>query len=426
MTMSASVSSSNVRPDQGWKRNQAAVTVATFIGFTGFTLVMPFLPLYLQQLGEHDVAAISVWSGLCLGVTPLVTAMMTPAWARLAERTGKKLMVARSLLSFVVIMTAMAWVTHPWQVFALRLIQGFFAGYGPLAMMLAAESAPREEMATAIGWVQTAQRLGPALGPVLGGLMAYYLGIRGAFYVSALFYLGAFLLVLIGYKETPLATAAPAEARRAPRTWGELRAVPTFVTAVVVIFLLQLVDRSFGPVLPLYLGEVGIVTSRIPFLTGLIFTFVAAAAAVGNQATGRLVATSPVGSVVTACAAVAAAGALVFAFGSSVSVMLIASPIFGAAMGIATTAVYTDIGHRVEAGGRAAAFGYLQTAYLLGLAVSPVIAGFIGAWSMRAVFVADAAGLASVAWLVRGKMQACLAPAVAAVAAAIPPIRDEE
>jgi MFS family permease len=406
MTMSAFVSNagSNLGSNAAWKRNQAAVTVATFIGFTGFTLVMPFLPLYLQQLGEHDVAAISVWSGLSLGVTPLVTAMMTPVWARLAERTGKKLMVARSLFSFVVIMTAMAWVTHPWQVFALRLVQGFFAGYGPLAMMLAAESAPREEMATAIGWVQTAQRLGPALGPVIGGSMAYYFGIRGSFYVSALFYLGACFLVLIGYKETPrLNASAPEAVRQAPRTWRQLRAVPTFVTAVGVIFALQLVDRSFGPVLPLYLGEVGIAAARIPFLTGLIFTLVAAAAAVGNQVTGRLIGSSPVSAVVTACAVVATAGALVFAFGSNVTVMLLASPIFGAAMGIATTAVYTDVGHRVEAGGRAAAFGYLQTAYLLGLAVSPVIAGFIGAWSMRAVFVADAAGLASVAWLVRSK-----------------------
>jgi len=403
MTMSASVS------NPGWKRNQAAVTVATFIGFTGFTLVMPFLPLYLQQLGEHDVAAISVWSGLSLGVTPLVTAMMTPVWARLAERTGKKLMVARSLLSFVVIMSAMAWVTHPWQVFALRFIQGFFAGYGPLAMMLAAESAPREEMATAIGWVQTAQRLGPALGPVIGGLMAAAMGIRGAFYMSAVFYFVAFLLVLVGYKEVPRTESAPEEVRRAPRTWRELRVVPTFVTAVAIIFALQLVDRSFGPVLPLYLGEVGIAAGRIPFLTGLIFTLVAAAAAVGNQLTSRVIESSPVGTVVTICAIVGAAGALVFAFGSSVAVMLVASPIFGAAMGIATTAVYTDVGHRVEAGGRAAAFGYLQTAYLLGLAVSPVVAGFIGAWSMRAVFVADAAGLASVAWLVRGKMQTSVA-----------------
>ncbi len=406
--MSASVSSagSNLGSQGAWKRNQAAVTVATFIGFTGFTLVMPFLPLYLQQLGEHDIAAISVWSGLSLGVTPLVTAAMTPVWARLAERTGKKLMVARSLLSFVFIMTAMAWVTHPWQVFALRLIQGFFAGYGPLAMMLAAESAPREQMATAIGWVQTAQRLGPALGPVIGGLMVAGVGIRGSFYLSAVFYFCAFALVLVGYKETPRADGVPPELRRAPATWRELRAVPALLTAAAVVFGLQLVDRSFGPVLPLYLGEVGIATARIPFLTGIIFTLVATAAAVGNQFTGRLIAASPVGSVVTACAAVAAVGALVFAFGSSVPMMLIAAPVFGAAMGIATTAVYTHVAHRVDADSRAAAFGYLQMAYLLGLAVSPVIAGFIGAWSMRAVFVADAIGLASVAWLVRGKLTA--------------------
>lgn len=411
MSASGSSAGSTVGSNGAWKRNQAAVTIATFIGFTGFTLVMPFLPLYLQQLGEHDIAAISVWSGLSLGITPLVTAAMTPVWARLAERTGKKLMVARSLLSFVFIMTAMAWVTHPWQVFGLRLVQGFFAGYGPLAMMLAAESAPREQMATAIGWVQTAQRLGPALGPVIGGLMVAGVGIRGSFYLSAVFYFFAFALVLVGYKETPRAAGASAEVKRAPTTWRDLRAVPTFLTAVAVIFGLQLVDRSFGPVLPLYLGEVGIEAARIPFLTGIIFTLVATAAALGNQFTGRLIDSTPVGSVITACAVVAAAAALVFAFGSRVGVMLLAAPIFGAALGIATTSIYTEVSLRVEPGARAAAFGYLQTAYLLGLAVSPVVAGFIGAWSMRAVFVVDALGLAGVAWLVRGKMQTRLTTA---------------
>lgn len=388
-----------------WKRNQAAVTVATFIGFTGFTLVMPFLPLYLEQLGEHDIAVVSIWAGLSLGVTPLVTAMMTPAWARLAERTGKKLMVARSLLSFVFIMSAMAWVSHPWQVFALRLVQGFFAGYGPLAMMLAAESAPREHMASAIGWVQTSQRLGPALGPVIGAALVASAGIRGAFYASAALYFLAFLLVIVGYKDPPRASVEAGAPGRSPAAWADLRVVPAFLTAIAAIFALQLVDRSFGPVLPLYLGEVGVAAGRVPFLTGIIFTLVAATAAIGNQVTGRLVEAYPVGVVVISCAMLAAAGALVFAFGPGVTIMLLASLVFGAAMGVATTAVYTDVGHRVEIGARAAAFGYLQMAYLLGLAVSPVIAGFIGAWSMRAVFVADAVGLASVAWLVRGKMQ---------------------
>ena len=138
-----------------WRRNQAAVTIATFIGFTGFTLVMPFLPLYFEQLGVHDPAEIAIWSGVSLGVTPAITAVMAPIWARFADRFGRKLMVARSLASFVVIMSLMAFVQAPWQVLALRAIQGLFAGYGPIAMAMAAESAPPEQVATAIGWVQT-------------------------------------------------------------------------------------------------------------------------------------------------------------------------------------------------------------------------------------------------------------------------------
>ena len=128
---------------------------------------MPFLPLYFQQLGVQDVGEIAMWSGLSLGVTPALTALLAPFWGRLADRYGRKIMVERSLVSFVVVMAAMAFVTRPWHVFALRVVQGLFAGYGALALTMAADSAPRDRTAYAIGSVQTAQRLGPALGPGL-------------------------------------------------------------------------------------------------------------------------------------------------------------------------------------------------------------------------------------------------------------------
>ena len=130
-------------PVLAWRRNLAALTAVSFIGFTGFTLVMPFLPLYMAELGLHDVGAIALWTGFTLGITPAITALLAPAWGRLADRFGRKLMVARSLGSFVVIMAAMAWVTQPWHLFALRAIQGLFAGYGPLCLAMAAESSPR-------------------------------------------------------------------------------------------------------------------------------------------------------------------------------------------------------------------------------------------------------------------------------------------
>jgi hypothetical protein len=47
------------------------------------------------------------------------------------------------------------------------------------------------------------------------------------------------------------------------------------------------------------------------------------------------------------------------------------------------------------------AFGYSTTASLTGLALSPVVAGALGSFSIRSVFMADAVGLAAVAWTVR-------------------------
>src|SRR5262245_48519393 len=184
-----------------WRRNLAVLVAAVFIGFTGFTLVMPFLPIYIQQMGETDVGAIAMWTGVSLGVTPAMTALFAPLWGRLADRFGRKVMVLRSLASFVILMAAMGFARQPWHLFALRLVQGFFAGYGALCLAMAAESAPEGRMAQSIGVVQTAQRLGPALGPVIGGIVAASVGLRTTFLVTAAFYLVAFVLVAAVYVE---------------------------------------------------------------------------------------------------------------------------------------------------------------------------------------------------------------------------------
>src|SRR6478672_8425525 len=162
---------------------------------------MPFLPLYFRALGVEDVGEIAMWSGLSLGVTPALTAMLSPFWGRLADRYGRKIMVERSLVSFVIVMGALAYVQRPWHVFVLRALQGLFAGYGSLTLTMAADSAPRDRMAYAIGFVQTAQRLGPAIGPIVGGSVAQIAGLRNAFLVTAVFYLVAVLLVLFMYDE---------------------------------------------------------------------------------------------------------------------------------------------------------------------------------------------------------------------------------
>ena len=80
-----------------WRRNLTALTAAVFIGFTGFTLVMPFLPIYISQMGVSDVGVIAAWTGVTLGVTPAMTAVFAPLWGRLADRYGVKRVVLFSM-----------------------------------------------------------------------------------------------------------------------------------------------------------------------------------------------------------------------------------------------------------------------------------------------------------------------------------------
>src|SRR3954468_3580580 len=194
MSTTAGASALAPRPD-AWQRNVFAVTAASFMGYTGFTLVMPFLPLFIGRLGVTDVGQIAMWTGVSLGITPALTALLSPAWGRLGDRFGRKIMVERSMVSFVVLMTAMAFVTRAWHVLALRAVQGLFAGYGSLSVAMAAESAPGNKMPAAIGLVQTAQRLGPALGPVIGGVLAALVGLRLSFVVTAFMYALGLLVV---------------------------------------------------------------------------------------------------------------------------------------------------------------------------------------------------------------------------------------
>jgi DHA1 family multidrug resistance protein-like MFS transporter len=268
-------------------------------------------------------------------------------------------------------------------------------------MTMAAESAPVDRTATAIGWVQTAQRLGPAVGPVIGGALAQSLGLRNSFLVAAGFYLVAAALVLTGYREPAGRRPSEEPASRPAATFAELRRTANFLTFMVAIFGLQMVDRSFGPVLPLFLREIGTSADRAPFLAGVVFSISAASAAVGNQTSGWWLRRLPVSRLVPVAALLAAAAALVIGAAPAAAVLMVAAALFGLGLGLATTSIYTAASLGVPPAARGLAFGYLTSAYLTALAVSPVVAGLIGALQVRAVFLADAAALAVLAWSIR-------------------------
>ena len=383
----------NHQSGHDWWRNQTALTVVTFIGSAGFTLVMPFLPLYFRVLGVTNVGAIAVWTGVSVGITPAVAAIMTPLWGKLGDRIGRKPMVVRALMSFIVVMTALAFVTAPWQVLALRFLHGVFAGYGALTLAMAAESAPPDRMARAIGLVQMARRLGPTIGPLIGGLVAAVVGLRQAFLVAAFLYLLAMVVMLSLYRE-PSRISSPSTDEVGRHSVRQVIRFEGVALMMSVIFAMQYVERSLGPVLSLFVASLGVSIEQIPLWSGILFSLVAGAGAVGNHVCSRLLERYSPGAVILASIFVAACVAASVSGATQVVLLVAVLPLFGLAIGTGTTAAYTIAGHSIPSEAQGVGFSVLSSASMAALALSPVLSGLLGSVSLRSVFLVDVALLA--------------------------------
>jgi MFS family permease len=385
-----------------WLRNQIAVTTVAFVGFTGYTLVMPFLSLYVRELGVTDDAEVALWTGLALGATPAITALCAPFWGRVGDRFGNKILVQRSLLSFIFVMVAMAYVTRAWQLVALRAVQGIVAGYGGVTISMVAQSAPRDRMTHAIGLVQTAQRMGPAVGPVIGGILAGIVGMRGSFFVAAGIYAVAFTLLTVMYREPPRGEPGR-RVNEALVAFGNILAFENFLLLMGVIFCLMLVDRLFGPILPLHLERLGYGHNPAR-VSGLLFSVLAVSGALGHGLAATLLRRMSARAAI-ATAAVAGAGGLVgFAAGASLWVLVPTMALVGLGLGTAQTAAFSAAGAVIPADAHGVSFGFLTSASLIGSAVSPVLSGLVVGHSFTVVFAAGAITLLGLALAVRRVM----------------------
>ena len=255
---------------ESWKVNIISVWFGCF--FTGLAIsqILPFLPLYVEQLGVTSHQALSMWSGLTFSVTFLVSAIVSPMWGSLADRKGRKLMLLRASLGMAVAILLQAFATNVWQLFILRAIMGLTSGYIPNAMALVAAQVPRERSGWALSTLSTAQISGVIVGPLLGGYMADHLGLRMVFFVTAALLMVSFTVTLLLIKEggRPRVSKNERLSGRAviatlPYPWLMLS---LFVTTLVI----QLCNGSIGPILALFIKHLSPESSNIAFMSGFI------------------------------------------------------------------------------------------------------------------------------------------------------------
>jgi MFS family permease len=101
-----------------WERNLWACVFGSFTTIVAMILLLPFLPIYVQQLGVTDHAAIVQLSGAAYGATFLTAALFAPLWGRLDDQYGRKLMLIRANLGMAIAMSLIGLSQNVYQLVA--------------------------------------------------------------------------------------------------------------------------------------------------------------------------------------------------------------------------------------------------------------------------------------------------------------------
>ena len=169
-----------------WKRNIALLCISQFIAMMGMNGLVPFLPLFVRDLGIVDEQAARFWSSMIFAGPYFLSVIAVPFWGLLGDRHGQKPMVIRASFGLGIAIFLMGFSQSVEQLFILRVIQGAVSGFIASALAFATKNTPPERSGYAIGLLQSSSSAGVIVGPFLGGLLSDLVGIRPVFFIVAL------------------------------------------------------------------------------------------------------------------------------------------------------------------------------------------------------------------------------------------------
>ena len=368
-----------------WRRNLAVCTFGSFTTIVAMTLLLPFLPLYVAQLGVTDRAAVVQWSGAAYGATFLAAALVAPTWGRLADRYGRKLMLVRASLGMAIAMPLIGMAHDVWQLVALRLLAGFLGGYSSGSTLLVATQTPKARSGWALGCLSSGIMAGNLVGPLVGGVLPPLIGIRATFLAAGAVIFVAFLATLLLIKEDP-------RARRAKDTapsggWADLADSRPIIAMLLTGALLMFANMSIEPIITIYVAAF-VAAPRVTAVSGLVMSAAALGSILSATPLGRLADRVGHWRVIIGCLAASALLLIPQAFVTASWQIVVLRFAMGLALGGLLPCVASVIRHHAPDHVAGRMLGYSVSAQFMGQVAGPLVGGYTGGrFGMRAVFL---------------------------------------
>ncbi|XRG88518.1 MFS transporter [Neobacillus sp. SAB-20_R2A] len=264
------------------KRNLAIMWFANFFVAGSMTMVLPFISLYIESLGDFSEKYVQHWSGLTFGITFVSAFLFSPIWGRIGDRYGRRKILIISGMGMAFSILLIGFAQSVWQLFMLRFFMGFFSGFIPMSQALISTQTPKEIAGRVLGTLQTGSITGSLLGPMLGGVLADTFGYADTFkWTSVTIFLSALLVLAV--KEVRM------EVKKGVKSHYSSKEVvqhiihnPIMLTVLLISALVQIAHFSIQPILSLFVGELH-GPKNIAFYSGIAFS----AAGLGNLLMSR-------------------------------------------------------------------------------------------------------------------------------------------
>ncbi len=162
------------------------VCAASFVVWSGFGAILPYLPVFLQEQAEAPVWLIGVVAAAYYVGSFLFSAPL----GRLSDSVGRKPVIVAGVGLYAVSTLLFITATHPGWFILFRFLEGVgAAAVTPAGQALVAELSTEQTRSRAYGWLTTAQFGGLVAGPMLAWPLYSLGGGEGkwAFYTIFLF-----------------------------------------------------------------------------------------------------------------------------------------------------------------------------------------------------------------------------------------------
>ncbi|MCK1998617.1 MFS transporter [Psychrobacillus psychrodurans] len=253
------------------KRNFTIMWFSIFLVSATMTMIMPFLSLYINTMGDFSEAYVQKWSGLVFGATFVSAFLMSPIWGRIADKYGYKPILIINGFGIALSVLLMGFVNSVEAFFVLRLFMGIVTGFIPTSLAFISSQTPKNIAGKTMGTLQMGSVSGTLFGPIIGGFLADTFGFQYTFIITATAVSIAALIVLLGIHEIRKEKKAGDHEYSRKTVISSIFHHRLVLNVLMISSLIQIGLFSIQPLLSLYVSQLTD-SKEVALLAGVTFS----------------------------------------------------------------------------------------------------------------------------------------------------------